>query len=65
MDPGRCPRSKIAGSDLRTRTYREAMSERPAPTTVGELRATGHVARSVRAEIRDNLLAALAAGDDP
>src|SRR6187401_3580278 len=41
------------------------MSERPAPTTVGELRASGHVARSVRAEIRDNLLAALAAGDDP
>src|SRR4051812_17603007 len=41
------------------------MSERPAPTTVGELRATGHVARSVRAEIRDNLVAALAAGDDP
>src|SRR6187397_2360131 len=41
------------------------MSERPAPTTVGELRASGHVARSVRAEIRDNLLAALAAGHDP
>src|SRR6186713_903991 len=41
------------------------MSERPAPTTVGELRASGHVARSVRAEIRDNLLAALAAGRDP
>ena len=41
------------------------MSDRPAPTTVGELRASGHVARSVRAEIRDNLLAALAAGDDP
>ena len=41
------------------------MSERPAPTTVGELRATGHVARSVRSEIRDNLLAALAAGADP
>src|SRR6188472_4128443 len=41
------------------------MSERPAPTNVGELRASGHVARSVRAEIRDNLLAALAAGHDP
>src|SRR6478609_1478053 len=41
------------------------MSERPAPTTVGELRASGHVALSVRAEIRDNLLAALAAGRDP
>ena len=41
------------------------MSQRPVPTTVGELRASGHVARSVRAEIRDNLLAALAAGHDP
>ena len=41
------------------------MSERPTPTTVGELRASGHVARSVRTEIRDNLLAALAAGHDP
>ena len=39
------------------------MSERPAATTVGELRASGHEARSVRAEIRANLLDALAAGD--
>lgn len=34
-------------------------------TTVGDLRASGHQARSVRAEIRDNLLAALRAGRDP
>jgi magnesium chelatase subunit I len=34
----------------------------PAPTTVGELRATGHVHKSVKAEVRDNLLARLAAG---
>ena len=40
-------------------------TERPPPSTVGELRATGEVARSVHAEIRDNLLAALAAGRDP
>ncbi|GAA4407490.1 sigma 54-interacting transcriptional regulator [Fodinibacter luteus] len=41
------------------------MSDRPAATTVGALRATGHEARSVRAEIRANLLAALAGGRDP
>ncbi|MGL5811347.1 MAG: magnesium chelatase [Nocardioides sp.] len=35
------------------------------PSTVGALRATGHRARSVRAEIRANLLAALAEGRDP
>src|ERR687898_1545120 len=40
-------------------------TERPAPSTVGELRATGEVARSVHVEIRDNLLSALAAGRDP
>ncbi len=39
----------------------------PAPTitTLGELRASGHRQRGVRAEIRENLLAALAAGRDP
>src|SRR5215207_3934830 len=40
-------------------------TERPAPSTVGELRDAGEVARSVHAEIRDNLLSALAAGRDP
>ncbi|WIB25785.1 magnesium chelatase [Curtobacterium sp. MCSS17_015] len=38
---------------------------RPDITTVGELRAAGHVQKSVRAEIRDNLLAALREGRDP
>jgi magnesium chelatase subunit I len=39
----------------------------PAPriATVGDLRASGHEARSVHAEIRANLLAALAEGRDP
>ena len=41
------------------------VSERPAITTVGELRASGHVQKSLRAELRDNLLARLAAGEDP
>lgn len=35
------------------------------PRTAGELRAAGHRPRGVRAEIHDNLLAALRAGRDP
>ncbi|WP_051198607.1 sigma 54-interacting transcriptional regulator [Gordonia shandongensis] len=38
---------------------------RPDPTTLGDLRASGHVERGVRDEIRNNLLTALRAGDDP
>ena len=34
------------------------------PRTLGELRASGHRERSVKAEIRENLLAALADGID-
>jgi magnesium chelatase subunit I len=41
------------------------VSERPAPTTVGALRASGHEARPVRQEIRDNHVHALAEGRDP
>jgi magnesium chelatase subunit I len=39
----------------------------PAPsiTTLGELRASDHVHKPLRTEIRDNLLAALAEGRDP
>jgi magnesium chelatase subunit I len=35
----------------------------PAPTTLGELRARGVTAKSVKAEIRDNLVARLASGE--
>ncbi len=35
------------------------------PGTVGQLRAAGYEPRSVKAELRDNLLARLRAGDDP
>ncbi|WP_433709927.1 ATP-binding protein [Nocardia sp. CA-084685] len=35
------------------------------PTTVGELRAGGHLPRSVKSEIRENLLSRLGSGDDP
>jgi magnesium chelatase subunit I len=37
-------------------------SSTPAPTTLGELRAAGHVHKAVKAEVRDNLLARLASG---
>lgn len=37
----------------------------PSTTTLGELRASGHVRKPLRAEIRDNLLEALRAGRDP
>lgn len=41
------------------------MSEAPTIRTLGELRASGHEARPLRQEIRDNLLRLLAAGEDP
>ena len=37
----------------------------PSISTAGELRASGHVHKSLRAEIRDNLLGALREGRDP
>ncbi|WP_370291057.1 magnesium chelatase [Nocardioides sp.] len=37
----------------------------PAIATVGELRASGHEQRTLREELRTNLLARLAAGEDP
>jgi magnesium chelatase subunit I len=41
--------------------------DQPAPTdaTLADLRATGHLQRTVKDELRANLLAALAAGRDP
>jgi magnesium chelatase subunit I len=38
---------------------------RPDDTTVGALRASGHVQKTIRTEIRDNLLDALREGRDP
>ncbi|WP_110182434.1 ATP-binding protein [Nocardioides solisilvae] len=43
----------------------DARSEAPAPRTLGQLRESGHRLRSLREEVRDNLLARLAAGEDP
>ena len=44
-----------------------SVQEVTAPTisTLGELRASGHVQKHLRQEIRDNLLARLASGEDP
>ncbi len=42
-----------------------AASPAPSTSTVGELRATGHELRTLREEIRGNLLAALADGRHP
>ena len=41
------------------------MTEAPPTTTIGELRGGGHQLRPLREEIRGNLLAKLAAGEDP
>jgi magnesium chelatase subunit I len=43
-------------------TYGHAVSQ-PSPTTVGALRATGHQYRSVKAELRHNLLALMRSGE--
>src|SRR5580658_5104290 len=40
-------------------------SQPPAATTLAELRASGHEYREIRAEIRQNLLAMMRAGQDP
>src|SRR5712691_4009662 len=42
-----------------------ATSSAPAVKTLSELRASGHQFRSVKDEVRQNLLAKLRAGDDP
>src|SRR3954454_18973834 len=36
----------------------------PSPSTLGDLRASGHEQKSVKAELRDNLLARMRANDD-
>ena len=41
------------------------MTDAPTPRTLGQLRESGHVQKPLRAEIRANLLAKLAADEDP
>ncbi len=45
-------------------TARPASSPPPAAATLGELRASGHIYQTVKAEIRQNLLARMRAGED-
>ncbi|MDQ6897473.1 MAG: sigma 54-interacting transcriptional regulator [Actinomycetota bacterium] len=47
-------------SDTITSTHRH-----PEPATIGQLRASGHEPRTVKAEIRTNLVAALRSGTNP
>jgi magnesium chelatase subunit I len=43
----------------------EDVSDTPTPRTLGQLRESGHAQKPLRIEMRDNLLAMLAAGVDP
>ena len=43
----------------------EGVTDAPTPRTVGQLRESGHVHKSLRVELRDNLLGRLASGVDP
>ena len=43
----------------------EDVTDAPTPRTLGQLRESGHVQKHLRDELRGNLLAKLAAGDDP
>jgi len=41
------------------------VTDAPTPRTLGQLRESGHVQKSLRIELRDNLVAKLVAGEDP
>ena len=41
------------------------MTQAPAISTLGELKAAGYEYKTVREELRDNLLAKLKAGENP
>ncbi len=43
----------------------EDVTDAPQPRTLGQLRESGHLQKPLRTELRDNLLALLAAGVDP
>lgn len=58
------PRTRRTVLLLRRAYFGEVTSNRPGITTVGELRASGHVQRSVKEELRENLLDALREGRD-
>src|SRR6516164_11841531 len=70
MSCGRCEdaRSRHSVEDVQQNSQQSSASARrtspPAATTLGDLRASGHVQRSVKQEIRENLLARMRAGQD-
>jgi magnesium chelatase subunit I len=43
----------------------EDVTDAPTPRTLGQLRESGHLQKSLRTELRENLLARLRAGEDP
>jgi magnesium chelatase subunit I len=60
-----CPLSSEPLPDVGdSRSVVVVTSPNDLPRTVGELRDSGHQERSIKAELRENLLARLAAGDD-
>jgi magnesium chelatase subunit I len=67
--PRRCPFASGNAEGMPKRRYGRTLGEVTSPTsrpsTLGELRASGHVQRSVKDEIRQNLLTALRDGADP
>src|SRR5882672_12147342 len=42
----------------------QSHSQQPTASTLGQLKASGHVYRTVKQEIRENLLARMRAGED-
>lgn len=52
-------------SDLDQQQTPQQTSPPPAASTLGELRASGHEHKTLRQELRDNLLALLRTGQDP
>ncbi len=61
MTPSNEPTSSWSGAVAGTARGSAA----PQIRTLGELRAAGHVVKTLRTEVRDNLLAKLRAGEDP
>ena len=60
QDPAATTATAASAADLTTVT-----TAKPTSATLGELRAAGYESRTLREELRDNLLAKLADGTDP
>src|SRR5580698_3559304 len=65
--PSRCEhalRRHTVGSVQQSSDHPNASASHDRPTTLGQLKASGHVYRTVKQEIRENLLARMRAGQD-